>query len=400
LEGSGRAARGRPRKTLRPELDPERRAFADLMRAEFFDRMKALGWDYARISRHLGRGFSGTTLSRMASGETVPDRQKLTLILSLVEEIAEQPLTEHVRGHVYEVYMRALAVAKPEWHRAYLVQDENRRLLAEVERYGRRGGEGSADSGPSQEPLDLEHPVVHLRDEVLQHVQQTVQAQIPLITQPSLRQVPASELSPGDAMLLEIRQALGLVGESVTRHITLLEAAEDVSAPETTPVSAVPAVEPADPTPNSGPGKQPPQSTARTAVLIAVTAVLVVVVLLVGVLLDRVLRPDTVSAEPSAGPTGRPRLAPPSPVKAGSPAVRRARGPGKALRGPARPDAEQIPAPATVPPLEPSTAERARTAEEHSTAERAATAGERPTAKPIRTKAPPGGEPTRTTVVR
>jgi hypothetical protein len=146
--------------------------------------------------------------------------------------------------------------------------------------------------------------VVHLRDEVLQHVQQTVQAQIPLITQPSLRQVPASEFSPGDAMLLEIRQALGLVRESVTRHITLLEAAEDVSAPETTPVSAVPAVEPADPTPNSGPGKQPPQSTARTAVLIAVTAVLVVVVLLLGVLLDRALRPDTVSAEPSAGPTG------------------------------------------------------------------------------------------------
>jgi hypothetical protein len=271
------------------------------MRAEFFDRMKVSGWDYARISRRLGPGFSGTTLSRIANGGTVPNRAKLSLILGLVEEIGHQPLTEQVREHVYEVYMRALAVAKPELHHAYLVEDETRRLLAEVEDRRRLGRmDGAAESGPPEEHLGLEGPVVLLRDEVLQHVQQVAQARIPLITQPPRR----FELAPSEAaMLLELRHVLRLTGQSVTRHIALLETAEEESAPEATPTRAVLAAETVQSASPSGPGQKPPQSTTRTVVVIAVTAVVAVAVLLAGVLLDHALRPDTVSAGPSARST-------------------------------------------------------------------------------------------------
>ncbi|MFJ8085381.1 hypothetical protein ACIQ6Y_32965 [Streptomyces sp. NPDC096205] len=303
-DSSGRAARGRPRNELSSELDPERRAFANLMRTEFFDRMKASGWDYARIGRRLGSGFSGTTLSRMANGRTVPNRVKLTAILSLVEEIAEQPLTEDVRCHVYEVYMRALAAAKPELHHVYVVEDETRRLLLEVERQSRLGQAGSAaeSDAPEDHPA-LEPSVVRLRDEVLQHVQQVAQTQIPLITQPPQRLESPSDSAPSSATLLEIRQVLGLVGESVIRHIAVLEEAEEEGTPETTPLEAVPGAETAPPMSTSGLGQKPPRSTARPAAITAVTAVLVVVVLLLGVLLDHALRPDTVSAGPSAGAT-------------------------------------------------------------------------------------------------
>ncbi|MER7498364.1 hypothetical protein ABT033_37970 [Streptomyces pharetrae] len=271
---------------------------------EFFDRLKAQGWDYARISQHLGQGFSAATLSRIANGEKIPNRNGLDSIMGLVEEIAEQPLTEQVRGHVYDVYMRALAVAKPEWHHAYLLEDENRRLQAEVDRQSRlRQADGLLESSPSGDNLGPEHPLMRLRDEVLRHVQQAAHARVPLITQPSQRYEPLPGDSAADVMLHESRQALGVVRESVTRHILLLEAAEEVPTAETTPPGAVPTGEPARPGPNEGGGQRRPQRMARAVLFTAVTITAVITVLLAGMFLHQALRPDTMSARPWASPT-------------------------------------------------------------------------------------------------
>jgi hypothetical protein len=85
----------------------------------------------------------------------------------------------------------------------------------------------------------------------------------------------------------------------VIRHVTLLEAAEDLSAPETTPIGAVPAAEPvAHP---SAPA-QPPQNTARRALYAAATVILVIGVLLLGVVLKDALRPNGTTAAPSNKP--------------------------------------------------------------------------------------------------
>ncbi|MER6433185.1 PQQ-binding-like beta-propeller repeat protein [Streptomyces sp900105245] len=98
--------------------------FAALLRAEFFDRLEQLGILTADITKALGKGFSGATLSRFRNGERVPDRDKLYRLLAYVEEIAGQPLPDEARAHVLERYYAALQATNASLHQHYRLLDE------------------------------------------------------------------------------------------------------------------------------------------------------------------------------------------------------------------------------------------------------------------------------------
>ncbi|ROP44165.1 outer membrane protein assembly factor BamB [Streptomyces sp. PanSC9] len=108
--------------------------FAALLRTEFFDRLEQLGIRTADITKALGEGFSGATLSRFRKGERVPDRDKLYRLLAYVEEIAGQPLPDEARDHVLERYYTALKATNEPLYKQYLLLDERDESLRERDR--------------------------------------------------------------------------------------------------------------------------------------------------------------------------------------------------------------------------------------------------------------------------
>jgi hypothetical protein len=279
------------------------------MREQFFDRMKELGYDYNAISSKLGPGFSPTTLSRIANGERVPNRDVLEAILDLIEEVAGDALTKPVREHVRQVYYRAAAVAKPtKLFRDYLFDDKVEDVQARNDHQrrnelaARAAPEGeSSDEEPSVgEELGEDHPAVQVHNEAVQLVEEAVEEQIPLVRQPLVPPDPPGDSglrSTVEAILDRTDQILKVLRQSVARDIARLEAAEDHADRTGPPPGALPDNRPLPPPPR-------PQRPWAGATL----AVVVLVVLTAGAvrfgpeLLDRQQPADTGKAA-TGGPT-------------------------------------------------------------------------------------------------
>ncbi|MGA5559319.1 PQQ-binding-like beta-propeller repeat protein [Streptomyces lavendulocolor] len=127
--GTPQRKQGRPQKDLSGQ--GAQREFAEVIRAEFFDRLARLGVTTAQISKALGDGFSGPSLSKFRAGERVPDRDKLLRLLAFAEEKADRPLPDAVREHVLEKYYAALRETNEQLHDFYRLLDEREDLLGE-----------------------------------------------------------------------------------------------------------------------------------------------------------------------------------------------------------------------------------------------------------------------------
>ncbi|MGA5559301.1 PQQ-binding-like beta-propeller repeat protein [Streptomyces lavendulocolor] len=120
---------GRPQKNLTAQ--GAQREFAEVIRAEFFDRLARLGVTTAQISKALGDGFSVPSLSKFRAGERVPDRDKLLRLLAFAEEKAGRPLPDGVKEHVLEKYYAALRETNVQLHDFYRLLDEREKIAGE-----------------------------------------------------------------------------------------------------------------------------------------------------------------------------------------------------------------------------------------------------------------------------
>ncbi|MGI5485079.1 PQQ-binding-like beta-propeller repeat protein [Streptomyces lavendofoliae] len=127
--GTPARKQGRPQKDLSGQ--GAQREFAEVIRAEFFDRLARLDVTTAQISKELGDGFSGPSLSKYRSGERVPDRDKLLRLLAFAEEKAGQPLPDDAREHVLEKYYAALRQTNKQLHDFYRLLDEREQWTGE-----------------------------------------------------------------------------------------------------------------------------------------------------------------------------------------------------------------------------------------------------------------------------
>ncbi|WP_328406410.1 hypothetical protein OHS70_38405 (plasmid) [Streptomyces sp. NBC_00390] len=265
--------------------------FAEVMREQFFDPMKQLGYDYKAISDRLrpqGEGFSGTTLSRIANGQRVPELETLKAILGLVEELAGNPLTEPVRNHVLQVYFDAFAVKQPRLAREYRLAHQVEQTQAQTDhvRRAERTSRISAESEESQRAdeeigdeheLGDDHPAVQVHNESVRLAEDVAEAGVPLVDELSFIPDTPSDgwhRSTLEAILDRTDQILIVLRESLRRDIVRLEAAERRSEDDST------LVVPTSEAPDSALSATPSRSWAGPLVAMACVAALVLSVVL------------------------------------------------------------------------------------------------------------------------
>jgi hypothetical protein len=123
-----RAQPGRPTEDLDDDLAPAVRAFAKALRDDVFEPCKARGWPLRRIAGRLaetrGKGYSLSTLQRIASGGRVPTRDILEGIVDLIAEVVGQPMRPQPRQALTALYYAALKVASPQLYEFYMLLEE------------------------------------------------------------------------------------------------------------------------------------------------------------------------------------------------------------------------------------------------------------------------------------
>jgi hypothetical protein len=271
--------------------------FADVLREQVFDPLRAANWPLERISRHLGQdgaaGFSTPTLSRIASGQRIPSAEVLEAILDLVGEVAQQPVPRQARQDVERLRLAALAVAAPGRYRQEILKHDNQRLREERDRlYHRHTDTAHAPAGPDLDQTvvddsletakqagmeELPPPVRDLRADTVAHVDDVIAAGITL---PS-RMMEAEPQPPitVQGVLQEIDDVLQHAARALRRAL----AADPQDQPAGHPSSPAP---PAGPAAVIGPGYDEPEEPRhlREGCAPAVGGLLVVAVLVLAYL--------------------------------------------------------------------------------------------------------------------
>ncbi|MFJ3673824.1 hypothetical protein ACIPSE_46020 [Streptomyces sp. NPDC090106] len=316
--GLARSGPGRPRKALPRSMPQAQQDFADVMRDQVFNPLRAAGWPLEKISRRLSEdgaaGFSTPTLSRIASGQRIPQPQVLEAILDLVGEVAGQPVPRAARQELDALRLRALAVASPGRYRTEILEHDNRRLRTERDRlYHLHTGSPDApapqqDASGDDEAEDavaeeagaelLPPPVRTLRADTVVHIADVIAAGITL---------PARMMTPEPAepvTILGVLQEIDDVLQHSARALHRALAADTEDQPPDHPTPPAPPAPAAVIAPSyDEPGTLRPAQTgcAPAVVGLLVVAVLVLAYLYLLPLLDKDRTGDT--ATPTASET-------------------------------------------------------------------------------------------------
>ncbi|MFJ4356081.1 hypothetical protein ACIP25_07295 [Streptomyces massasporeus] len=277
-------------KALDADLEPQLRAFAEVLRSVFFDRLKRAGMTYADISEHLGRKkFSATTLSRIAAGRKLPDYEQYFGLVGLVPALLGKPLTEKVQGHLWHLYLQAIAVKNTrlaEFYRHQRSADDlrERRHAMLVLR-----ATASVEPADHDSDLDPHHPAVQLREEAAALLDDVARAGVPLPARSLVTPAPGEPRPPAtEAMLDHTAWLLDQVDQALRTQITYLEPVVFASDTETESATPSPPTQPKAaaaplPAPARGEGARHVHAQVWSIVL-----AIVLVLVAVGYLLERI----------------------------------------------------------------------------------------------------------------
>ncbi|MGW1365017.1 hypothetical protein ACWCQP_47470 [Streptomyces chartreusis] len=293
-----RDGRGRPRKQL--EGPPQRQEFANLMREQLFDPLKSAGWPLRRISDYLGKaqvtGVSVPSLSRITRGERLPSSEVLHELLDLAGRVAGRPVPGEARQQLLTLRLQELAIADPDRYQKEILEQDNVRLkrrceglvhqLAETDAVpaqtdtedGTRAQAGEEDTpAEADDDLELPEPVLTLRADAAEHVEDVAAAGVPL--PPGLMEPEPDGTSTVLGVLHEIHDVLSHVSRALHRAL-----AEEHAEPDDMP-SPAPSPTPRTPytPPPALPSFNPADGGARGGCLApAMTVVLVALLFVVG----------------------------------------------------------------------------------------------------------------------
>ncbi|MGV9456598.1 hypothetical protein [Streptomyces sp. NPDC003635] len=268
--------------------------------------MSHLGFTDVQMGRELG--YSETQLGTIANGQRLPDYAELFALLDLVEVTLGQPLTDTVREHLWERYLRAVEVTRPELAAYYRLkkkaEDIRRRQRSMAAEQASRPPESAAD-----DDLGREHPAVQLRDEAARLHRRVASSGIPLPPQPIVTPPPGAQRPPAvDAMLDNTAWLLDQVDQALIRQMESAEPVEDAPDEETTfaapsrPAPSPPAPRPAEAWPTTAlPSGEAVRRVGHAAAYLLSIAVLVVCTVLVAGFVRDHLPADDNSAAPSQG---------------------------------------------------------------------------------------------------